>query len=124
MVVHIGNGFLWTCHTVGLSGTNGVYSGDKFGTNVNRSAIQWFQLQINSDETALILNDYGRVFDSVHQTNAWFHLILAIIPRRLLTRQTNGVSGRCRNLRNRMETSTLLNGEPWSPKSSRNPETN
>jgi hypothetical protein len=66
-------GFLWTCQTVGLNGTNGAYAGDKFGTNVDRSAIQWFKLQLSADATGLTLNDHGRIFDSVHQTNAWWY---------------------------------------------------
>jgi hypothetical protein len=68
----IRNGFLWTCHAVGLSGTNGTYLGDNSGTNVDRSAMQWFKLQISPDGTALSLSDHGRVFDPA-PTNAWWY---------------------------------------------------
>jgi hypothetical protein len=71
--VVIRNGYLWTCHAVGLTGTNGIYSGDKFGTNVDRSAIQWFRMQIGPDGTSLTLSNHGRTFDGVHQTNAWWY---------------------------------------------------
>jgi hypothetical protein len=37
MMAVIRNGFLWTCQTVGMSGTNGIYVGDASGTNVDRS---------------------------------------------------------------------------------------
>jgi hypothetical protein len=72
--VIIRNGFLWTCQTVGLTGTNGSYSGDKLGTNVDRSAVQWFKVQLDTNRATLTLSVHGKVFDSVHQTNAWwFH---------------------------------------------------
>lgn len=38
MATVIRNGFLWKCHTVDFGGTSGTYTGDKFGTNVDRSA--------------------------------------------------------------------------------------
>ena len=73
MAAVIRNGFLWTCQTIGLNGTNGVYSGDKFGTNVDRSAIQWFRMQLGTNGATLTLRNNGRIFDSVHQTNAWWY---------------------------------------------------
>ena len=48
MMATIHTGFLGTCQTVGLSGTNGTYTGDASGTNVDRSAIQWLAFQISS----------------------------------------------------------------------------
>ena len=72
MMATIRNGFVWTCHTVGLSGTNGTYIGDSSGTNVDRSAVQWFKLEISPDSTTLTLSDYGRVFDPA-ETNAWWY---------------------------------------------------
>jgi hypothetical protein len=72
MMATIRNGFLWTCQTVGLSGTNGTYVGEASGTNVDRSAIQWFKLQINPDGSGLSMNDHGRVHDSAG-TNAWWY---------------------------------------------------
>jgi hypothetical protein len=72
MMATIRNGFLWTCQTVGLSGTNGTYTGNESGTNVDRSAIQWLKLKISEDGTSLSVNDHGRAFDPV-QTNAWWY---------------------------------------------------
>src|SRR5205809_288543 len=63
MMATVRNGFLWTCQTVGLSGTNGTYTGDASGTNVDRSAIQWLAFEISPDATTLTLFDHGRVFD-------------------------------------------------------------
>jgi len=72
MMAVVQNGFLWTCHTVGLNGSNGVYLGDSSGTNVDRSAMQWFKIEINSDSSGLTLGDHGRVFDPA-ETNAWWY---------------------------------------------------
>ena len=58
---------------MGLNGTNGDYAGDRFGTNVDRSAIQWFKLQISADATGVTLSDHGRIFDCTRQTNAWWY---------------------------------------------------
>jgi len=72
-ITSLRDGFLWTCQTIGLSGTNGTYTGNKLGTSVNRSGIQWFQMQFNTNGTGLTLNGYGRVFDAVLETNAWWY---------------------------------------------------
>ncbi len=59
------DGFLWTCHHVGLDGTDGDYDG---GT-VDRLGAGWFKMKIKTDNT-LSLNratdgaDYGRVYDT------------------------------------------------------------
>ncbi len=69
------NGYLWTCHTVGLNGPGGAYSSnDPAGTNVDRSAVQWLKLQVGADGNALTLADHGRVFDGFSAANAlWYH---------------------------------------------------
>jgi hypothetical protein len=72
MMATIHNGFLWTCQTVGLSGTNGAYTGDASGTNVDRSAIQWLAFAISSENTTLALAAHGRVYDSA-VSNAWWY---------------------------------------------------
>ena len=72
MTAVVRNGFLWTCQTIGLSGTNGTYVGDWTGTNVDRSATQWLRLQISPDNSGLALTDHGRVFDAA-QTNPWWY---------------------------------------------------
>src|SRR6185369_1343835 len=65
--------FLWTCQTVGLTGTNGAYAGDKSGTNVDRSGIQWFRMEVGTNGSALIVRNHGRVFDPDPSTNAWWY---------------------------------------------------
>jgi hypothetical protein len=72
MMATIHNGFLWTCQTVGLSGTNGTYIGDASGTNVDRSAAQWLAFEISPDATTLTLADHGRVYDPA-ASNAWWY---------------------------------------------------
>jgi hypothetical protein len=72
MMAVIRDGFLWTSHMVGLNGTSGSYTGNLTGTNVDRSAVQWFKMQINPDRTTLTLDNHGRVFDSA-ETNAWWY---------------------------------------------------
>lgn len=66
------NGCLYTCQHVGLSGTNGVYSGDASGTNVDRSAVQWLKLQIRSSGLALTYFRHGRIYDSAPST-PWYY---------------------------------------------------
>jgi hypothetical protein len=72
MATVIRNGFMWTCHTVGLNGTNGAYQDDLLGTNVDRTAIQWLRIGIDPGGNNLTLNTFGRVFD-VEVTNAWWY---------------------------------------------------
>jgi hypothetical protein len=72
MMATIRNGFLWTCQTVGLNGTNGAFIGDVSGTNIDRSAIQWLAFRISADTTTLELADHGRVFDPAG-SNAWWY---------------------------------------------------
>jgi len=68
-----GYGPLWTCQTIGLTGTNGTYSGDVFGTNVDRSAIQWLQMEVGTNGSGLSVRNHRRVFDSVQSTNTWWY---------------------------------------------------
>lgn len=72
----IRNGFLWTCHTVGLT-TNGAYTGDASGSTVTRSGVQWFKLQISTDNTTLTLADHGRIFDS--SPDGWYYYFPSIM---------------------------------------------
>ena len=65
--------FFGPAKLLGLAGTNGNYTGDKFGTNVDRSAIQWFRMEISSNASALTVRDHGRVFDLTEVTNAWWY---------------------------------------------------
>jgi hypothetical protein len=72
LMATIHNGFLWTCHMVGLSGTNGTYTGDASGTNVDRSAAQWLAFEVSPDATTLTLAAHGRVYDPA-ASNAWWY---------------------------------------------------
>lgn len=70
----IRHGFLWTCQHVGISGTNGSYSGNPMGSNVNRSAVQWLKLRITPDGSGLVLDSHGRMWDHTDSTNAqWYY---------------------------------------------------
>jgi hypothetical protein len=59
----IRNGFLYTCHHVGLSETNGVYTGNETGTNVTRSGVQWFKFRLDSSGI-LSYYKHERIYDS------------------------------------------------------------
>jgi len=72
MMAVIRNGYLWTCQHVGLSGTNGGYLGDQTGTNVDRSAAQWINLQVGT--TNLTYNASGRVYDPAPTNPFWFYV--------------------------------------------------
>ena len=69
----IRNGILWTCQMVGLNGTNGTYTGDASGTNVDRSAIQWLAFGISPDASTLTLADHGRIFDPATTNAEWYY---------------------------------------------------
>lgn len=73
MMATVHNGFLWTCQTVGLSGTNGTYIGDASGTNVDRSGAQWLAFEISPDNTTLTLINHGRIFDPAPTNNFWYY---------------------------------------------------
>jgi hypothetical protein len=59
--------FLYTCQHVGLSGTNGAYTGNEFGTNADRSGVQWLKLRV--EPGALSYYAHGRIYDAC-ATNA------------------------------------------------------
>ena len=63
------NGFLWTCQAIGLSGTNGVYS----GTNVDRTGAQWLRLGVDAIGGNLNYNAHGRIYDNKAATNATYY---------------------------------------------------
>jgi hypothetical protein len=73
MMATIRNGYLWTCHAVGLNGTNGTYTGNATGTNVDRSAMQWFKLEVGTNGSGLTLSKHGRVFDTKTTNTWWYH---------------------------------------------------
>ena len=64
--------FLYTCHHVGLSGTNGTYTGNETGTNVDRSGVQW--LRINTDTNGQFLSvTNGRIYDRTNAHPYWYY---------------------------------------------------
>ena len=58
MTAVIRDGYLWTCHHVGLDGTDGDYDG---GTP-DRSGIQWLRLGVA--QGGLSYGTHGRIYDS------------------------------------------------------------
>ncbi|HEY0550327.1 MAG TPA: LamG-like jellyroll fold domain-containing protein [Verrucomicrobiae bacterium] len=72
MMAFIHDGALWTCHHVGLSGTNGTYSGGATGTNVDRSAAQWLKISTDTNGNFLSLTN-GRVFDRSRTTPYYYY---------------------------------------------------
>ncbi len=73
MMAAIRDRFLWTCHHVGLAGTNGTYNAeDQTGTNVDRAGVQWFKLRINSAGEPLTCDRHGRIYDDP-PTNAFYY---------------------------------------------------
>jgi hypothetical protein len=67
MMAVIRGNYLYTCHHVGLDGTNTTYDG---GT-VDRSAIQWFKLQVSS--SGLSYSSHHRIYDSVASNPYWYY---------------------------------------------------
>jgi len=67
----IRDGFLYTCHHIGLSGTNGTYVGNEYGTNAGRSAVQWLKLKIETN--SLSYDRHGRVFDPATSNTKYYH---------------------------------------------------
>jgi hypothetical protein len=59
----IRNGFLWTCQAIGFGGTNGPYVGDHFGTNVDRTGVQWLKFAVDASSGSLSYSAHGRVYD-------------------------------------------------------------
>lgn len=66
------NGSLWTCQAIGLSGTNGTFTGDKTGAAVDRSGAQWIKLSVDATGGALVYADHGRFYDPA-PTNALYY---------------------------------------------------
>jgi hypothetical protein len=67
MMAIIRGNHLYTCHHVGLDGTDGDYDG---GT-VDRSAIQWFRLLVAAN--GLTNTTWGRIYDSAASTPYWYY---------------------------------------------------
>src|SRR5438445_223959 len=70
----IRNNLLWICQHVGLAGTNGTYTGNETGTNVDRSAIQWLKQQLNSSGTPLTHAAHGRIYDTAATIPYYYYM--------------------------------------------------
>jgi hypothetical protein len=56
-----------TCHHVGLDGTDGDYD----GSTPDRSAVQWFRLQVGAE--GLTYAAHGRIYDTASSNPYWYH---------------------------------------------------
>jgi hypothetical protein len=65
---------LWVCQHVGLAGTTGTYSGDQTGSTVDRSAIQWLELHLNSTGTPLTHIAHGRIYDAAASYPYYYYM--------------------------------------------------
>jgi len=64
----IRNGYLWSCQHVGLDGGgNDRYDGNP----VDRSAVQWFKLQVGT--SGLTYSAHGRIYDTASNNPYWYH---------------------------------------------------
>lgn len=79
MTAVIRNGSLWTCHTVGLSGTNGAYNGDQSGASVDRSAIQWFRFNVDASGGTMTCATNRRIYDAVSPANAMYYYVPSLM---------------------------------------------
>jgi hypothetical protein len=70
----ITNQVLWVCQHVGLAGTTGTYGGDQTGSTVDRSAVQWLQLQLNSTGTPLTHIAHGRIYDAAASYPYYYYM--------------------------------------------------
>jgi hypothetical protein len=67
MTAVIRNGYLWTCHHVGLDGVDGDYD----GPTADRSAVQWLQLQVGAGGLTYVA--HGRIYDSAASNPYWYY---------------------------------------------------
>jgi hypothetical protein len=65
---------LWVCQHIGLAGTGGTYSGDQTGSTVDRSAVQWLELQLNSTGTPLTHVAHGRIYDAAASHPYYYYM--------------------------------------------------
>lgn len=70
----IRGGKLWTCQHVGLDGTDKDYDGDETGSSVDRSGIQWYQLQVNGSGTPLTYVTHDRFADTTASSPYYYYM--------------------------------------------------
>ena len=68
MTAVIRNGHLWTCHHVGVVGSTGSWDGT---APADRSAVQWFRLELNSE--SLRYRAHGRIYDPSPTEPYWYY---------------------------------------------------
>jgi hypothetical protein len=62
----IRNGYLWTCHHIGLDGGDDTYNGGV----VDRTGIEWLRLRIKADNTLSLGATDGGLFDRIRDTSS------------------------------------------------------
>lgn len=62
------NGYLWTCHHVGLDGGDDDYDGT--GGGVDRLAVAWYRIKIKTDNTLSLASGDGALYDTLRDTSA------------------------------------------------------
>jgi len=70
----IRNNVLWVCQHVGLDGTDGNYGGSETGSTVDRSAVQWLKLQLNSTGDPLTHLAHGRIYDTAAGSPYYYYM--------------------------------------------------
>ncbi len=75
----IRSNFLWTCQTVGINGTSGVYTNDPSGASVDRSAIQWLEFQVDGSAGTLTYTTNGLIYDDQAASNAMYYYVPSLM---------------------------------------------
>lgn len=79
----IRNGYLWTCHSIGVNG-NGLYTGTwpAYG-DADRVACEWLKFQIVPDGSLKTIQatDYGRAYETVTNVRYYYMPSLAVNSR-------------------------------------------
>jgi hypothetical protein len=65
---------LWVCQHIGLAGSGGTYGGDQTGSTVDRSAVQWLELQLNSTGAPLTHIAHGRIYDAAASHPYYYYM--------------------------------------------------
>jgi hypothetical protein len=68
------NQVLWVCQHLGVAGTGGTYAGDESGSTVDRSAVQWLELQLNLTVPALTHIAHGRIYDAAASYPYYYYM--------------------------------------------------
>jgi len=80
MMAVIRDGALWTCHHVGLNGTDGIYTNDVSGTTVDRSGAQGLKLSTDTNGNFLSITN-GRVYDPASVDPRYYYFPSLMVNR-------------------------------------------